>query len=153
MSRLRWAGLGRRREGDERGNAIVEFCYMGILFLVPLIYIMLAVFDVQRAAYGASAAARDAGRAFVLAENLGQAQARAREAARIAMADQGLPLGNGFSYRCEGGCLQAGSSVVVTVTYSVSFPFLPDVLDNMRAATIPVTSVHRTPYGDYRESR
>ena len=69
------------------------------------------------------------------------------------MADQGLPLGNGFSYRCEGGCLQAGSSVVVTVTYSVSFPFLPDVLDNMRAATIPVTSVHRTPYGDYRESR
>jgi hypothetical protein len=138
---------------DESGNAIVEFCYLGILFLVPLVYIMLAVFDVQRAAYGASAAARDAGRAFVLSENTGQAEARAREAARIAMADQGLPLGNGFSYRCEGGCLQAGSSVIVTVTYTVSFPFLPDVLDDMRAATIPVTSVHRTPYGDYRESR
>jgi len=138
---------------EERGNAIVEFCFLGILFLVPLVYVMLAVFDVQRAAYGVSAAARDAGRAFVLAGNVSEAHARARQAAELAMADQGLELGDGISIRClDGGCLQAGSSVEVTVRYTVPLPFVPDALGGP-LASIPVSSTHRTPYGEYRQSR
>ncbi|WP_020577287.1 hypothetical protein [Actinopolymorpha alba] len=150
-SGVRGFGVTRRLTG-ERGNAIVEFCYLGILFLIPLVYVMLAVFDVQRAAYGVSAAAREAGRAFVLAPSVGEAEARARQAAQYAMSDQGLDLGNGFSYRCDGGCLQAGSSVVVTVSFTVPLPFVPDAIGGP-LASIPVSSTHRTPYGDYRESR
>ncbi|MGW0230163.1 hypothetical protein ACWDWO_17755 [Actinopolymorpha singaporensis] len=142
----------RRRTRCEAGNAIVEFCMMGILFLVPLVYVMLAVFDLQRAMYGASAAARDAGRAFVLAPDLGSAQSRARQAAQFAMADQGLELGSGFSYRCDGGCLQAGSAVTVRISYTVPLPFVPDAIGGP-LASIPVSSTHRTPYGDYRESK
>ncbi len=141
-----------RRLGGEQGNAIVEFCYMGILFLIPLVYIMLAVFDVQRAMYGVSAAARDAGRAFVLAPTVGQAEARARQAATLAMGDQGLDVGPGFSYHCVGGCLQAGSAVVVTVRYTVPLPFVPDAIGGP-LASIPVSFTQRTPYGDYRQSR
>ncbi|MEQ7127812.1 hypothetical protein ABN034_25280 [Actinopolymorpha sp. B11F2] len=144
-------GAGRGTRG-ERGNAIVEFCYLGILFLVPLVYIMLAVFDVQRAMYGVSAATRDAGRAYVLSANVGQAEARAREAARIAMADQGLGQGYTFQSACQGGCLQSGSSVEITVRYVVRFPFIPDAIGGP-LVSFPVTSVHRTPYGDYRQSR
>ncbi|GAA4988129.1 hypothetical protein [Actinopolymorpha pittospori] len=149
-----WSTLLRQRltGGGEEGNAIVEFCTMGILFLIPLVYIMLAVFDVQRAAYGVSAAARDAGRAFVLAPSVGDAEVRAREAATIALADQGLEL-QGFTVACEnGGCLQAGSSVVVTVAYTVPLPFVPDAIGGP-LASVPVSSTHRTPYGDYRESK
>ncbi|MET9018920.1 hypothetical protein ABZV93_02940 [Actinopolymorpha sp. NPDC004070] len=146
------AALARRRARGEGGNAIVEFCMMGILFLVPLVYVMLAVFDLQRAMYGASAAARDAGRAFVLAPDVGSAQARARQAAQFAMADQGLDLGSGFSYQCDGGCLTAGSAVTVRVSYTVPLPFVPDAIGGP-LASIPVSSTHRTPYGDYRESK
>lgn len=148
--RARVGGAGRGTRG-ERGNAIVEFCYLGILFLVPLVYIMLAVFDVQRAMYGVSAATRDAGRAYVLSANVAQAEGRARRAAEIAMNDQGLQ-GYSFGSRCEGGCLQSGSSVVITVRYVVRFPFIPDAIGGP-IASVPVSSIHRTPYGDYRQSR
>ena len=41
-----WWIFGRR---DERGSAVVEFSWLAILLMVPLVYVMLAVFDVQRA--------------------------------------------------------------------------------------------------------
>ncbi|WP_235737764.1 hypothetical protein [Nocardioides alcanivorans] len=75
---------------DEAGNAVVEFIWLGILLMVPLVYILIAVFDVQRGAFGVSAAARAAGRAYTLADSVGEAERRAREAARVALADQGL---------------------------------------------------------------
>jgi len=152
----RWPARLVRRPGDEGGNAIVEFCYLGILFLIPLVYIMLAVFDVQRAAYGVSAAAREAGRAFILAPSNADGRARARIAADFALRDQGIQIGEAnFALNCEpsnGDCGQAGSSVVVTVRYTVPLPFVPDAIGGP-LASIPVTSEHRTPYGEYRESR
>ena len=49
----------RRRERvatrDESGTALVEFVWLAILLIVPLLYIVLAAFDTQRAAYAASA--------------------------------------------------------------------------------------------------
>ncbi len=57
---------------------------------MPLLYIVLAAFDTQRAAYAASAAARSAGRAFVTAPDQATGYARAREAARLAYRDQRL---------------------------------------------------------------
>ena len=57
---------------------------------MPLLYVVLAVFDAQRAAYAASAAARSAGRAFVTAPDQATGYARAREAVRLAYADQRL---------------------------------------------------------------
>ena len=42
---------------DESGSALVEVVWLGILLMVPLVYVMLSVFDVQRGAFGVSAAA------------------------------------------------------------------------------------------------
>jgi len=47
----------------ERGTALVEFTWLGVLLLVPLVYVMLSVFEVQRGAYAVSAASRSAARA------------------------------------------------------------------------------------------
>ena len=69
---------------------MVEFTWLVLLLLVPLVYLLLAVFDVQRASYGAAAASRSAGRAFVLAPDQQTAYARAEDAARVALADQGV---------------------------------------------------------------
>ena len=50
-----------RRSDD--GSALVEVVWLGILLLVPLLWIVLSVFDVQRGAFAVSGAARAGARA------------------------------------------------------------------------------------------
>ena len=68
-----------RPKTSERGSAIVEFHFLGLLLLVPLIYILLAVLDVQRASYAVTQAAREAGRIYVATGD----EAAARFAGRV----------------------------------------------------------------------
>ena len=79
--------MTRRR--DERGSALVEVTWLSILLLVPLVYVVLAVFEVQRSAYAVNAATRAAGRAYTLAPSEGEAAARARTAAAWPSATRG----------------------------------------------------------------
>lgn len=140
---------------SERGSALVEVSWLAILLLVPLIYVVLAVFEVQRAAFAASAAARSVGRAFVMAPTPVEGQARAREASSVAFADQGL-VGSGATLvvDCEpiGDCLAPGSVVQVGVTYQVPLPLVPTALGD-QAPTIRVHAEHTVPYGTFREDR
>ena len=55
------------RRRDEHGSALVELVWLGLLLLVPMLWIVLSVFEVQRGAFAVSAAARAAGRAYALA--------------------------------------------------------------------------------------
>lgn len=48
----------------DEGRAIVEFIFVGVLLLVPLIYLVIAIARVQAAAFSVSTAAREAGRAL-----------------------------------------------------------------------------------------
>jgi hypothetical protein len=138
----------------ERGNAIVEFTFLSILFLVPLVYIMLGVFNVQRAMYATSAAARDAGRAYTLAGSVGEADAAAQRAFDFAFEDQQLDPGTDgeLHMSCEpaGACLQPGSVAVANVEARIPLPFT-GILGGY-APSIRVATIHRTPYGEYREA-
>lgn len=139
----------------ERGSALVEVTWLGILLLVPLVYIVLAVFEVQRAAFAASAAARSAGRAFVMAPSPVEGEARAREASSVAFTDQGLterPAGLVVGCEPVGACLTPGSVVHVAVTYQVPLPLIPDALGD-QAPSIRVHAEHTVPYGTFREDR
>ncbi|KHL19600.1 hypothetical protein CLV56_2841 [Mumia flava] len=131
---------------------MVETVWLGLVLLVPLVYVILAVAEVQSAAYGASAAARSAGRAYVLAPDVASAGERARAAARLSLADHGIVEAT-TDLTCTGGpCLSPGSSVDVTVTTSVDLPFIPDVLGGARGA-VTVRGEHTVPYGRFREDR
>jgi Flp pilus assembly protein TadG len=140
----------------ERGTALVELVWLAILLLVPLVYIVLAVFEVQRSAFAVSAAARSAGRAFVLAPTPQDAEARARAAATVAMRDQGLSLAaGGLRLSCRphpGDCLSPGSVVQVVVVHSVKLPLMPAALGG-NTPTFRVEAVHTVPYGTFREDR
>lgn len=155
-ARGRRDGRERRvpREDRERGTALIEFSWLAILLMVPLIYILISVFDVQKAAYGATAATRAAGRAFVLAPSVGAAQERARQAADVALRDQGLTLAEvgGIDITCDRGCLQPGSSVTIVIDTQVILPLAPEALGSARPS-IHVRSAHTTPYGTYREGK
>ena len=144
------------RGADEQGSALVEAVWLTLLLLVPLIYVLMATFDVQRAAYGVSGAARAAARAYSLAPDEGSAAARARAAAAVALRDQRLPP-DAVALRvwCRpvpGNCLSPGSSISVDVRYQVPLPLVPEALGGGRPS-IRVEAGHTVAYGTYREDR
>jgi len=143
------------RVRDERGSGLVELTWLAILLLVPLLYVVLSVFEVQRAAFAVSTAARSAGRAFAQAPNEATAHERAHAAAAVAMADQDLGDRRRLEIACRpdpGNCLAPGSVVVVEVSYAVPLPLLPSALGGQRPS-ISVEAEHTVPYGSYREDR
>jgi len=76
--------------GRDGGAATVEFVFAGVLLLAPLLYVAIALSEVQRNAFAVTQAAREAGRAYVTADDPAAAPARAGYAVRLALADQGL---------------------------------------------------------------
>ena len=138
----------RRPAGDD-GNAIVEFSYLAVLLMVPLVYVLLSVFEVQRASFGVTEAARQAGRAYATADDPAQGRARADAAAALAMRDQGLD--------CDGcltgltGSLAADARVTTTVEHFVRLPLLGSVLGGARGG-VPVDATHVEVVDRFRSS-
>ena len=126
----------------EDGNAMVEFTFLGVLLLLPLIYIVLAALSVQRAAFAVTAASRDAGRAFVTAPLGSDSQARAEQAAQLDLRDHGLALPpGGLHITCSADpCLTAGAVVHVEIKYVVTLPGIAAIAGS--AASIPVSAHH-----------
>ncbi len=146
----------RSRARSEQGTALIEFVWLAILLLVPLVYVMLGVFETQRTAYAASAAARSAGRAFLTAPTEQSARGRAELAARISFADQGID-DPGFSLRIEcrpapKDCLSPGSVVTAHITSRARLPLMPTVL-GASSPSIRVEAEHSAPYGEFRQAR
>lgn len=141
------------RARGQRGTVVVEVVWLSILLLVPLVYVVLAVLEVQRGAFAVTAAARSAGRAFVLAPDPATADARARLSAGVALADQGVGRGEAsIVVACRPACLVAGSTVEVLVRHQVPLPLLPPVLGG-QTPSIRVEATHTVPYGSFREDR
>jgi len=138
----------------EAGTATVEFVWLSIILLVPLVYLMVSVFEVQRAAYGTAAASRSAARAFLQAPDVAAGELMARAAADLALQDQGV-AGSTLRISClptSSDCLQPGSSVRVRIEVVQRLPLTPSVFgDDLGSVT--VDSTHTQPYGTYREAR
>jgi len=147
---------GLRPRRDEAGSAVVEVVWLSLLLMVPLVYLMLAVFDVQRGAFGVSSASRAAGRAYALADSDADGHRRASAAARLALEDQGVATGGmEVEVTCRPepqDCLSPGSDITVLVRARVALPLVPAALGG-GAPSFRVESVHRVPYGRYVERR
>ena len=145
-----------RRSRDARGSALVEMVWLGILLLLPLLWIVLSVFEVQRGAFSVSAAARAAGRAYALAPTDVEGERRAASAARQVMADQGLPevpLAVEVTCRSPGSsCHSGGAVITVRIDTRVDLPLLPDVLGG-GSPSFALDATHTVPVGQYQEVR
>jgi Flp pilus assembly protein TadG len=138
----------------ERGTATVEFVWLTILLLVPFVYILVAVFDTQRAAYGVSTASRSATRAFLQSPDAASGEQRARAAARVALDDQGLATAT-VRVTClptPAQCFEPGSSVRVVVRATQPLPLTPSALGRQLGG-VTVDSTHTEPYGSFRSPR
>ncbi len=139
---------------------MIEFLFLGILTLVPLMYLVVAVFDVERNVFAVTQAAREAGRAYATAGDPASAQERAAYSAALAMRDQGVPSTD-LSLRyvavgagCAGGggaqSLVPGADFAVCVTHTVQVPGIPGFLAG-RANT--VTGRYVVHVDDFRAGR
>jgi hypothetical protein len=130
-----------RLRGDD-GNAIIEFAFLGVLLLIPLVYAVITALDVEKAAYAVTAASRDAGRVYVREGATRTAYADAFAAARLALRDQGLTLRpEQLRITCaRHPCASAGDLVHVRIDASVELPLLPHL--GQRTARIAVHGRH-----------
>ena len=124
------------------GNAIVEFSFLAVVVIVPLVYVLLSVFAIQRAAYAVTNAAREGGRVFTTAPNEADGTARAEAAVAIAMGDAGLS-GVRPQINCsEDPCFTPGGTVTVTVRQYIALPFVPTRVFGHPVAGVTVSAAH-----------
>jgi len=127
------------------GSALVEFTWLAILLMIPLVYVVLAAVAVQRAAFATTAAARDAARAYATAGSDADGEQRAEAAVALAMHDQGVhwvPAGRVVS--C-GSCDYApGLQFRVDISTVVALPFVPRWLCGQRCVAGITVSGHHT---------
>jgi Flp pilus assembly protein TadG len=136
----------------QSGNAIVEFVYLALLLMVPLVYVLITVFRVQAASYAVSSAAREAGRVYATSSTIDDADGRAFAAAQMVMADSHLSLDSEqLRITCSTHpCLKPGSQVNVVMTYNVALPLVPRFFSERAPASIRVTSRHLEVVDRYR---
>lgn len=67
------------------GSALVEFVLIGVVLLVPLVYLIMFAASVQRTAFAVTGAVRDAGRAYTAAGSDAEGRARAALAAKLTL--------------------------------------------------------------------
>ncbi|HET7530510.1 MAG TPA: hypothetical protein VFJ98_06085 [Mycobacteriales bacterium] len=133
------------RHGTDDGSAIVEFVWLAILLMVPLIYVVLTAVTVQRTAFSQTTAAREAARAYATAGSDAEGERRAELAVAIAMRDQGVawePHGRVIS--CGACTFTPGSSFTVDLSSVVRLPLVPEWLcDDRCLAGITVSAHHQ----------
>ena len=127
----------------EQGSALVEFVFLAVLMMVPLIYLVMVLARLQAGSYAASAAVREAGRAYVTAQRQEDADGRAEVAARIAFEDQGFGRNGRLRMACDGDpCLRPGGRVTMEATVTVPLPLVPAFARDVVPLEVPVTASH-----------
>jgi Flp pilus assembly protein TadG len=111
---------------DESGNAVVEFVWLAVLLMVPLVYVVLTAASLQRAAFGLTGAAREGGRAYATAGSDSVGERRAEQAIALALRDEGVawaPTGRVVS--CGDCDFSPGSTFTVSLSTTVKLPVVP----------------------------
>ena len=125
---------------DERGSASLEFLTVGMLLLVPIVYLVLALASVQGGALAVEGAARQAARIAVQSGDLSRAEGAVDRAVRVTLADYGIDAGAAsVVIDCESAaCGAPGTRVRVSVEARVQLPLVPDVLELGLVGSVPV---------------
>ncbi len=125
----------------ERGSAALEFIVIGLILLVPLVYLVVALGLIQGQTLGAEAGARHIARIVSLATGADSAREAADRVLASVVEEYGIDAASvDVSMEClpAGSCPRAGATLVITVETRVALPFVPPVLGLDRLASIPI---------------
>lgn len=129
---------------------------LATLMLVPVVYLTLALGRLQAGAYAAQGAAREAGRAFVTAQDAGSGQQRAVTAGAIAVQDQGFHAPQDATVRVDCAqvdCFAPDARVVVQAAVRVRLPGVPRFVDKFVPVQVQLTSTHIATVDRFRDRR
>ncbi len=130
------------RRGED-GRAVVEFVFLGVLMLLPLLYLVLTAARIQAASFSASLASREAGRAFVTGRDDADATERAYAAAALAFEDFAFERGARVELSCDGSpCLRADGLVTARSSIAVQLPLIPDFISSRVPSAVTISSTH-----------
>lgn len=135
---------------DERGSASIEFIGAGMILLLPLLYLVITLAQIQSQSFGVESAARFVARHLAQhSEDVGSAEQTA-----VIIAEQyGIaPDALSVSISCveAGPCPGPGTLVTVTVTASVPLPLIPAFLSD-GGLVVPVSASSTQRVSDYIE--
>lgn len=131
------------RDHPEAGSAVVEFLGGSLLLLVPVVYLVLTLAQLQAGAFAVDGAAREAARALVTTADADDGAARAVAATGLALSDQGLDPAlaeDALTVRCTPDCRSPGAAVIVTVQVPVPLPLVPGWLSGAVPLAVPVSA-------------
>jgi Flp pilus assembly protein TadG len=129
--------------GDaEHGSAALEFILVGLILLVPLVYLVVALGLIQAQSLGAEAGARQIARTVSLSTDAATARVGADRVLASVVGEYGIdPKTVDVALACvpsSSSCPRAGSTVIVTVRARIPLPLVPAVLGLDRLASIPI---------------
>lgn len=143
-----WRALARRL-ADDRGTASLEFLTVGVILLVPLVYLVLTLGQIQHAVLGLEGGARHAARTIAQADTHEAGMAAAERAIRVAMVDAGLEPGAArLAVSCSpkpAACDTPRGTVTVQVDAAVALPLAPPVLELDVGLGVPVSATAMQP--------
>ncbi|MFD6053365.1 TadE family protein [Agromyces sp. NPDC060279] len=125
---------------NERGSASLEFLGAALLLMLPIVYLVLALGDLQAAAFAAEGASRHGARVAVREAEASDVRRSANAAVDLVLDD----FGRSDDERrvvvdCGGArCDVPGARVRVTVQLDVRLPFAPPVLGLDRVLVVPI---------------
>ncbi|ANJ26628.1 hypothetical protein [Agromyces aureus] len=127
---------------DESGSASLEFLTVGLLLLVPIVYLVLSMSAIQAGAFAVEGAARHAARIAADGAGAPGATSDVERAVRVALEDFGVDEDSAtVSISCESAdCDEPGERIDVVVRARVMLPLVPDVLGLSGVASVPVES-------------
>jgi Flp pilus assembly protein TadG len=129
---------------DESGSAPLEFITVGMLLLVPVVYLILAMSALQAGSLAIEGAARQAARVYVESPTSTEGRASAARAVEVALADFGLQdAAVRVQFTCRPApreCLTRLGYVTVTVSAHIPLPLVPPGLTVDDHGGVPLTA-------------
>ncbi|CAN5496006.1 hypothetical protein BH23ACT6_BH23ACT6_21220 [soil metagenome] len=137
---------------SERGSMLIEVTFLMVLILLPLFYLVGTVGRLQAGAYAASAAAREAGRAYVTSPDEVSGPGRSLAAAQLVFGAHGFTSGEGsVSVSCASSpCLTPGSAIEANSTVHVPLPLIPSFMSGAVPTSVTMTGRHTEPVDEFR---
>lgn len=127
---------------NDDGSAALEFITVGVIFLVPLVYLVITLGAIQEHLLGVEAAARHTARVIGQADDAATAGANSDALMANVIDEYGMDASKvEVSVSCMPAgaeCPSAGATVIVTVSTAVSLPLVPPIFGLDTAASIPL---------------
>lgn len=117
----------RGADHPDRGSAVVEFIALGLLLLVPVVYLVVTVARVQAGSFAVVAASEQVGQAVSSVDPGALDSGQLQEVAAVAARDHGFQAQDlTVAVSCaDGACSAPGAVVTVHTRLTVGLPGVP----------------------------